>query len=249
MTLSHIDNDDQFLNSEFKPSTTKSNTLSPNEQKKQIDQDYLLALCIEEEEKKNAMQLAECDEYYDQTEANTLIDEELARRLQEEEDLKEAEEIERNKQQQRMKASRNYQMIEQDSNIRGQQFRNNKIRDPYGDHQQLNQNQFNQNQFNQDQFNQLNHRTNRDNTSSNNEYSRNNKRTTGDSQVNLSTSSENHTQSSSSRHNRSNSNHHGHSKSKVSSKFRKKQFSILNLKKIQTNFYLFKSVYYLINGI
>lgn len=100
MTLSHIDNDDTFLNSDFKPSSvTKSNTLSPTEQKKQIDQDYLIALSIEEEEKKQAAanaQVAEPFQEFDEA-MFALRDEELARQLQEEEDRREVQEYERNR--------------------------------------------------------------------------------------------------------------------------------------------------------
>lgn len=100
MTLSHIDNDDTFLNSDFKPSSvTKSNTLSPTEQKKQIDQDYLIALSIEEEEKKQAANAAQAVEPFNEfnNEMDTFRDEELARQLQEEEDLREVQEYERNR--------------------------------------------------------------------------------------------------------------------------------------------------------
>jgi len=96
MTLSHIDNDDVFVNHEFKPSTFKLATLSPGEQKKQIDQDYLIALCIEEEEKKlasqNQQQMIETNEYENETQYKMMSDEELARKLQEEEDEREREE-------------------------------------------------------------------------------------------------------------------------------------------------------------
>lgn len=89
MTLRHIDNDDVFVNHDFKPISPKSsNTLSPTEQRKQIDQDYLLALSIEEEEKKLANQASVMDfeNMREYEEVNTLNDEEIARKLQEEEE-------------------------------------------------------------------------------------------------------------------------------------------------------------------
>ena len=217
MTLSHIDNDDVFVNHDFKPSTFKSTTLSPGEQKKQIDQDYLIALSIEEEEKKLASQNQQAmlqgmigEQEDNEMQYNMISDEELARKLQEEEDNREREEYFKNKRAYETNRNKMVQTVDESP------YNPDWNQQQRPDHQQPPPQQ------------QLTHRNVNIREPRNNELLRNKRLTNQNSQP-LNSPTENHTQSSSnsSRDNRSNhSNNHSshshghHSKNKVRLKIR-----------------------------
>lgn len=218
MTLSHIDNDDTFLNSEFKPSSVaKSNTLSPTEQKKQIDQDYLIALSIEEEEKKQAAQHAAqlADPFRGVKDCSLTADEFLARKLQEEEDLREVQEYERNRAVELHNRKLNMQPRKEFDGSRQPLDYNERFPPQF---QYPNQNPAAGHSSPPDRHS-LN-RTESSDSRPNAEYSRN-KPSNLHPNLNSTTPSENHTQSSSSSrgaHHRNNhhSSNHGHHKKNVS---------------------------------
>lgn len=93
-TLNNIEGDGEFVDHEFslvppkKISSTSMEYMSAEEAKNQEDQDYLLALSLQEEYKKELEQLKEWER--DKVEGGMvqLSDEELARRLQQEEEEK-----------------------------------------------------------------------------------------------------------------------------------------------------------------
>lgn len=83
-TLNNIENDGEFVDSNFAPVPPKAALMTEEEKLLQVDHDYLIALSIDEEQKKmqNPLELEGiCD-------ASQLSDEELARRLQEKERLR-----------------------------------------------------------------------------------------------------------------------------------------------------------------
>lgn len=242
MTLSHIDNDDIFVNHEFCPISPKSNSLSPNEQKKQIDQDYLIALSMEEEEKKALANIPALNiDGYD--ELITINDEELARKLQEEEDKKGKQafktnkfrnmQVDTNRELNRYFNDRDFSPEDEESPV------NNKMNRMI-DRQQCRQTNLNVNQQFDDFRNNLNHRhhqqQHQQNYQKQEQESQNSqldfqqksefeRESTLRNNENLrnnkrSNSTENHTQSSSSRdrnsgHHSQNHGHHSKSSSKV----------------------------------
>ncbi|GFS80136.1 ubiquitin carboxyl-terminal hydrolase MINDY-2 [Nephila pilipes] len=89
-TLNNIEGDGQFVDSDFVPVPPKSSDLAlPSDlsKEKQIDQDFLVALSLQEEQQKQQNNELEWEDYKKKKLgiSNGLTDEELARRLQEEE--------------------------------------------------------------------------------------------------------------------------------------------------------------------
>jgi hypothetical protein len=84
-SLNNIENDGVFVNSEFQ-SVVPQPDVSPTERKEQIDKDYLIALSMQEELKKQLQQSEQWDEYKQRAGYSELTDEELASKLQKEEE-------------------------------------------------------------------------------------------------------------------------------------------------------------------
>lgn len=93
-TLNNIEGDGEFVDHEFalvppkKISSTSMEYMSAEEVKNQEDQDYLLALSLQEEYKKELEQVKEWERDKVESGMVELSDEELARRLQQEEEEK-----------------------------------------------------------------------------------------------------------------------------------------------------------------
>lgn len=83
-TLNNIENDSEFVDGDFTPVPPKPALMTEEEKLLQVDHDYLIALSMDEEQKKMQNSL-DLDGIKD---ASQLSDEELARRLQEGERLK-----------------------------------------------------------------------------------------------------------------------------------------------------------------
>lgn len=91
-TLNNIEGDTQFVDCEFQTAPPKAEVslLPPEDRKVQEDQDYLLALSLEEENKKEAAHQKDWQTYKVSSGFDELSDEQLAMRLQAEEDAKAA---------------------------------------------------------------------------------------------------------------------------------------------------------------
>lgn len=86
-TLNNIENDGLFVDGDFIPVPPKS-SLTAEDQQVQVDQDYLIALSLQEEQKKEFEKEKEWETYKSENGLNELSDEEFARKLQEEESRK-----------------------------------------------------------------------------------------------------------------------------------------------------------------
>ena len=85
-TLDNIGNDSCFVDADFVAVPPKpAIPLTSEEQQLQVDQDYLIALSLQAEQKKELEKQKEWKNYKVRSGLNDLSDEELARRLQEEE--------------------------------------------------------------------------------------------------------------------------------------------------------------------
>lgn len=87
-TLNNIEGDGEFVDSDFIPVPPKSaeSMLTPVDRQAQEDSDYLLALTLQEEDKKNVDKYKEWEQFKAETGMEGLTDEQLAKRLQDEED-------------------------------------------------------------------------------------------------------------------------------------------------------------------
>ncbi|CAL1299557.1 unnamed protein product [Larinioides sclopetarius] len=104
-SLNNIEGDGQFVDADFIPVPPKASdlTLPPElSTEKQIDQDFLVALSLQEEQQKQQSSELEWEDYKKKRLgiSNGLTDEELARRLQEEELKREENRIQEQQQQQ-----------------------------------------------------------------------------------------------------------------------------------------------------
>ncbi|XP_015792983.1 ubiquitin carboxyl-terminal hydrolase MINDY-2 [Tetranychus urticae] len=86
-TLSNIENDGLFVDGDFTPVPPKT-SLTVEDQQVQVDQDYLIALSLQEEQKKEFEKEKEWENFKTENGLNELSDEEFARRLQDEEKRK-----------------------------------------------------------------------------------------------------------------------------------------------------------------
>ena len=87
-TLENIEGDGDFVDSDFVPVPPRSveSMMTPADRQAQEDSDYLLALTLQEEDKKNVDKYKEWEQFKVETGMEGLTDEQLAKRLQEEED-------------------------------------------------------------------------------------------------------------------------------------------------------------------
>lgn len=87
-TLNNIEGDGEFVDSDFVPVPPKpaDSLLSSADRQAQEDSDYLLALTLQEEDKKNVDKYKEWEQFKVETGMEGLTDEQLAKRLQDEED-------------------------------------------------------------------------------------------------------------------------------------------------------------------
>lgn len=101
-TLNNIEGDGQFVDGEFRPVPPQPEVvpMSLEEKKHQEDQDYLLALSLQEESKKAAEKVREWEHFKTASGMEGLTDEQLAARLQAEEDAQTAALVNRQQQQQ-----------------------------------------------------------------------------------------------------------------------------------------------------
>ncbi|KAF8788353.1 Ubiquitin carboxyl-terminal hydrolase MINDY-1 like protein [Argiope bruennichi] len=104
-SLNNIEGDGQFVDADFIPVPPKASDLTlPSElsKEKQIDQDFLVALSLQEEQQKQQNSELEWEDYKKKKLgiSNGLTDEELARRLQDEELKREQNHLQEQQQQQ-----------------------------------------------------------------------------------------------------------------------------------------------------
>lgn len=87
-TLNNIEGDGEFVDSDFIPVPPKpaESMMTPVDRQAQEDSDYLLALTLQEEDKKNVDKYKEWEQFKVETGMEGLTDEQLAKRLQDEED-------------------------------------------------------------------------------------------------------------------------------------------------------------------
>lgn len=87
-TLENIEGDGDFVDSDFVPVPPRSveSMMTPADRQAQEDSDYLLALTLQEEDKRNVDKYKEWEQFKVETGMEGLTDEQLAKRLQEEED-------------------------------------------------------------------------------------------------------------------------------------------------------------------
>ena len=89
-TLENIEGDGEFVDSDFVPVPPRpvECMMTPADRQAQEDSDYLLALTLQEEDKKNVDKYKEWEQFKVETGMEGLTDEQLAKRLQEEEDTR-----------------------------------------------------------------------------------------------------------------------------------------------------------------
>ncbi|RWS13118.1 hypothetical protein B4U79_03794 [Dinothrombium tinctorium] len=102
-TLNNIENDGQFVDSDFNLVPPK--TIPPVNSQQQVDQDYLIALSLQEEAKKESETEKEWENFKVEAGMEGLSDEELARRLQLEEE-KRYQKLQQQQQQQAKQAAK-----------------------------------------------------------------------------------------------------------------------------------------------
>ena len=87
-TLENIEGDGEFVDSDFVPVPPRlvESMMTPADRQAQEESDYLLALTLQEEDKKNVDKYKEWEQFKVETGMEGLTDEQLAKRLQEEED-------------------------------------------------------------------------------------------------------------------------------------------------------------------
>lgn len=87
-TLNNIEGDGDFVDSDFVPVPPKpaESMMTSADRQAQEDSDYLLALTLQEEDKKNVDKYKEWEQFKAETGMEGLTDEQLAKRLQDEED-------------------------------------------------------------------------------------------------------------------------------------------------------------------
>ncbi|CAG2108771.1 unnamed protein product, partial [Medioppia subpectinata] len=90
-TLNNIEGDTQFVDGDFVLVPPKPALTTPVVSQQQIDQDYLVALSLQEEHKRQIETSKEWDQFKHESGMEGLTDEELAKRLQEEEDKRYAQ--------------------------------------------------------------------------------------------------------------------------------------------------------------
>ncbi|RWS28399.1 hypothetical protein B4U80_07982 [Leptotrombidium deliense] len=120
-TLNNIENDGQFVDAEFITVPPKSIPV-PNSQQ-QVDQDYLIALSLQEEAKKESETEKEWENFKIESGMEGLNDEELARRLQIEEERKYQKLQQQQQQQQQSKQVSKSQAVSQKSHSLSEQQR------------------------------------------------------------------------------------------------------------------------------
>lgn len=89
-TLNNIEGDGEFVDSDLIPVPPKpvESMMTPVDRQAQEDSDYLLALTLQEEDKKNVDKYKEWEQFKVETGMEGLTDEQLAKRLQDEEDCR-----------------------------------------------------------------------------------------------------------------------------------------------------------------